>query len=93
MLLESGDDVDQRDQVLVFRRIHKSNAYRKWSIKRRPTFSGAALIQEQRLFQLRVKHCGEYRDITQSCARKKVKYVDLEPSYETSFKSFPTLKP
>ena len=91
MLLESGDDVDQRDQVLVFLRIYKSNADCKWSIKRRRTFSGAALIQERRLFQLRVKHLGVYRDITQSC-EKKGKYVDLEPSYEPSFKRFPTLK-
>ena len=29
MLLESGDDVDQRDKVLVFLRIYKSNAYCK----------------------------------------------------------------
>ena len=50
MLLESGDDVDQRDQVLVFPRIYKSNAYCKWSIKHSRTFfesdaySRAALI-------------------------------------------------
>ena len=40
-------------------------AYRKWSIKRRGAyfiFIGAALIWEQRLFQLRVKHWGEYRE-------------------------------
>ena len=50
MLLESGEHVDQRDQVLVFPRIYKSNAYRKWSIKRRRTFSGAALIQVRAYF-------------------------------------------
>ena len=71
MLLESGEDVDQTDQVLVFPSLCKFNAYRKWSIKRRRTFSGAALIQVRRLFQLRVKHSGEYRDITQSCATKR----------------------
>ena len=41
--------------------------YRKWSITRRGAYLifsviGAALIQELRLFQLRVKHRGEYRE-------------------------------
>ena len=50
MLLESGEDVDQTDQVLVFPSLCKFNAYRKWSIKRRRTFSGAALIQVRAYF-------------------------------------------
>ena len=41
--------------------------YRKWSIKRRGAYFissviGAVLIPERRLFQLRVKHWGEYRE-------------------------------
>ena len=86
MLLESGDDVDQRDQVLVFPRIYKSNAYCKWSIKQRRTFSGAALISTTG------KTLGGIQRFNSELCEKKGKYVDLEPSYEPSFKSFPTLK-
>lgn len=34
--------------------------YNKWLIKRRGAYTRAALIWEQRLFQLWVKHWGEY---------------------------------
>ena len=51
-------------------------SYREWSIKRRGAYfifqvKSAALIREGRLFQLQVKHKGEYRERTQSSARKR----------------------
>ena len=47
--------------------MENNDAYRKWSIKRRGAYFifpviGALLIREQRLFQLRVRHRGDYRE-------------------------------
>ena len=69
--------------------------YRKWSIKRLDAyfifhFKGAALIRERRLFQLRVKHKGEYRENSE-LRKKKDKYAHLEIIWqskkETNFTS------
>jgi len=64
--------------------------YRKWSIKRRGAYfifpvMGAALIQELRLFHLRVKHRGEYRE-------NKVKICTPRAVIWTRFQEFSTLK-
>ena len=71
--------------------------YCKWSIKRRGAYfifhvKVAALIRERRLFQLQVKHKGEYRE-NYELGKKNYKYAHLELLYEPGFESFRTLKP
>ena len=61
--------------------------YRKWSIKRLDAyfifhFKGATLIRERRLFQLQVKHKGEYRENSE-LRKKKDKYAHLELGFES----------
>ena len=71
-------------------------SYRKWSIKRRGAYfifhvKGAALIGKRHLFQLRVKHLGEYQENSE-LGKKKDKYEHLELLYEPGFEGSRALK-
>ena len=71
-------------------------SYRKRSIKRRGAYfifhvKGAALIGKRHLFQLRVKHLGEYQENSE-LGKKKDKYERLELLYEPGFEGSRALK-
>ena len=50
-----------------------------------------SMLKVRRLFQLQVKHKGEYRENSE-LGEKKNKYAHLELLYKPSFESFNTVK-
>ena len=84
--------------LIQFECCFQSFRYARWISENtvNDRLSAAALIsfsmlKVRRLFQLRVKHKGEYRENSE-LGKKKDKYAHLELLYEPGFESFRTLK-